>query len=105
MIGPNAKQIIQKWSDLGMKARFQHIREASVLGFDVDLYIDLDPTDLPFFLDDLQYMRHHFEVFLTVSLFCLTTEEMERIERFDAYMDKQDAYIAYQNWTHKALQT
>ncbi|KAM1524790.1 hypothetical protein ACFX10_009346 [Malus domestica] len=33
---PDAERIIQKTSDPGLKARFQHIREARVLGFVVD---------------------------------------------------------------------
>ncbi|KAM2557538.1 hypothetical protein TB2_014649 [Malus domestica] len=38
----------------GLKARFQHIREAQVLGFEVDPYTDIDAADLPFSIDDLQ---------------------------------------------------
>lgn len=63
LTGHDAEQIIQKWLDLGMKTRFQHICEASVLGFDVDPYPNLNPADFLFSLDDLQYLRHHFEVF------------------------------------------
>ncbi|KAM2674252.1 hypothetical protein EV2_015469 [Malus domestica] len=51
---PDAEQIIQKTSDPGLKARFQHIREARVLGFEVDPYTDIDAADLPFSMDDLQ---------------------------------------------------
>lgn len=84
LTGPQDKQIIQKWSDLGMKAKFQHIREASVLGFDVNPYTNLDPTDLSFSLNDLQYLQHYFEVFTAVSLFSLTAKEMEHVQRLDA---------------------
>ncbi|KAM1010269.1 hypothetical protein ACFX2C_045766 [Malus domestica] len=50
---PDAEQIIQKTSDPGLKARFQHIREARVLGFEVDPYTDIDAADLPFSIEDL----------------------------------------------------
>lgn len=88
-----------------MKTRFQHIHEASVLGFDVDPYIDVVPADLSFSLDDLQYLLHHFEIFSTVSLFGLTVEENERVTRLDAYLNTRDTSIAYQEMTYKALQT
>lgn len=101
----DAEQIIQKWSNLGMKARFQHIRKASVLDFNMDLYTDLNPTDFPFSLDELQYLWHHFEVFSAVSLFGLMIKEMERVTRLDAYLDIRNAHIAYQEQTRKALQT
>ena len=87
---PDAKQIIQKNSDIGLKARFQHIREARVLGFDVDPYTDIGPTELPFSLEDLQYLRDHFEVFSAVSLF------RAPVARLDAYLDIKDARIMYQ---------
>ena len=45
----DAERIIQKDSDLGLKARFQHIREARVLGFGVYPYTDIDPGELRFF--------------------------------------------------------
>ena len=60
---PDAERIIQANSDPGMKARFQHIREARVLGFSVEPYTDIDSSELPFSLEDLQYLRYHFEVF------------------------------------------
>ena len=66
---PDAERIIQKNSDLGMKARFQHIREARVLGFTVNPFTDINPG---FSLEDLQYLRYHFVVFSAVSLFGLT---------------------------------
>ena len=82
---PDAERIIQKNSDTGLKARFQHIHEARVLGFDVDPYIDIDAAELPFSLEDLQYLRYHFEVFSTVSFFGLTVDETERVARLDAF--------------------
>ncbi|KAM2146607.1 hypothetical protein ACFX1Q_003446 [Malus domestica] len=51
---PDAERIIQKTSDPGLKARFQHIREARVLGFEVDPYTDIDAVDLHFSIEDLQ---------------------------------------------------
>ena len=93
---PDAERIIQANSDPGMKARFQHIREARVLGFSVEPYTDIDSSELPFSLEDLQYLRYHFEVFSAVSLFGLTTDEMRRVERLDAYLDTRNARIAYQ---------
>ncbi|KAM2471470.1 hypothetical protein ACFX1W_046746 [Malus domestica] len=53
LIYPDAERIIQKTSDPGLKARFQHIREARVLGFEVDPYTDIDAADLPFSMEDL----------------------------------------------------
>ncbi|KAM1147169.1 hypothetical protein ACFX2I_038859 [Malus domestica] len=50
---PDAEQIIQNTSDPGLKARFQHIREDRVLGFEVDPYTDIDAADLPFSIEDL----------------------------------------------------
>ena len=50
---PDAERIIQKTSDPGLKAGFQHIREARVLGFEVDPYTDIDAADFPFSMDDL----------------------------------------------------
>ncbi|KAM1111917.1 hypothetical protein ACFX2B_044229 [Malus domestica] len=93
---PDAERIIQKTSDPGLKARFQHIREARVFGFEVDPYIDINAADLPFSLEDLQYLRYHFEVFSAVSLFGLTTDEIARIARLDAYLDTRDARLHYQ---------
>ncbi|KAM1980458.1 hypothetical protein ACFX15_037070 [Malus domestica] len=93
---PDAERIIQKTSDPGLKARFQHIREARVLGFEVDPYTDIDAADLPFSMEDLQYLRYHFEVFSAVSLFGLTTDEIARVARLDAYLDTRDARIHYQ---------
>ncbi|KAM1440206.1 hypothetical protein ACFXTO_013993 [Malus domestica] len=93
---PDAERIIQKTSDPGLKARFQHIREARVLGFEVDPYTDINAADLPFSLEDLQYLRYHFEVFSAVSLFGLTTDEIARIARLDAYLDTRDARLHYQ---------
>ena len=93
---PDAERIIQKNSDPGLKARFQHIREAQVLGFSVDPYTDINASELPFSLEDLQYLRYHFEVFSAVSLFGLTADEMRRVERLDAYLDIRNARIAYQ---------
>ncbi|KAM1035862.1 hypothetical protein ACFX2J_038872 [Malus domestica] len=94
---PDAERIIQKTSDPGLKARFQHIREARVLGFEVDPYTDINAADLPFSLEDLQYLRYHFEVFSAVSLFGLTTDEIARIARLDAYLDTRDARLHYQD--------
>ncbi|KAM2605482.1 hypothetical protein TB2_034282 [Malus domestica] len=71
---PDAERIIQKTSDPGLKASFQHIREARVFGFEVDPYTDIDAVDLPFSMKDLQYLRYHFEVFSTVFLFGLTAD-------------------------------
>ncbi|KAM1033240.1 hypothetical protein ACFX2C_036810 [Malus domestica] len=93
---PDAERIIQKTSDPGLKARFQHIREARVLGFEVDPYTDIDAADLPFSMEDLQYLRYHFEVFSAASLFGLTTDEITRVARLDAYLDTRDARIMYQ---------
>ncbi|KAM2168296.1 hypothetical protein ACFX1Q_037756 [Malus domestica] len=92
----DAERIIQKTSDPGLKARFQHIREARVLGFEVDPYTDIDAADLPFSIEDLQSLRYHFEVFLAVSLFGLTTDEIACVARLDAYLDTRDARIHYQ---------
>ncbi|KAM1940387.1 hypothetical protein ACFX13_028096 [Malus domestica] len=93
---PDAERIIQKTSDLGLKARFQHIREARVLGFEVDPYTNIGAADLPFSIEDLQYLRYHFEVFLAVSLFGLKADEIARVARLDAYLDTRDARIQYQ---------
>ncbi|KAM2660810.1 hypothetical protein EV2_023189 [Malus domestica] len=93
---PDAEQIIQKTSDPGLKARFQHIREARVLGFEVDPYTDIDAADLPFSIEDLQCLRYHFEVFLAVSLFGLTADEIAHVARLDAYLDTRDARMHYQ---------
>ncbi|KAM1304566.1 hypothetical protein ACFX2F_022213 [Malus domestica] len=49
-----------------------------VLSFEVDPYTDIDIAELPFSLDDLQHLRHHFEVFSTVSFFDLTTDEKDQ---------------------------
>ncbi|KAM1394253.1 hypothetical protein ACFX2F_030318 [Malus domestica] len=80
----------------GLKARFQHIREARVLGFEVNPYTDIDTADLPFSMEDLQYLRYHFEVFSAVSLFGLTADEITRVTRLDAYLNTRDARIMYQ---------
>ncbi|KAM2856051.1 hypothetical protein PS2_000458 [Malus domestica] len=80
----------------GLKARFQDIREARVLGFEVDPYTNIDAADLPFSMEDIQYLRYHFEVFLVVSLFSLTTDEITRVTRLDAYLNTRDARIMYQ---------
>ncbi|KAM2302548.1 hypothetical protein ACFX1S_033341 [Malus domestica] len=50
---PDVEQIIQNTTDPGMKARFQHIREARVFSFEVEPYTDIDITELPFSLEDL----------------------------------------------------
>ncbi|KAM2057914.1 hypothetical protein ACFX16_030550 [Malus domestica] len=47
-------------------------------------------------MEDLQYLRYHFEVFSAVSLFGLTTDEIARVARLDAYLDTRDAWIHYQ---------
>ncbi|KAM1850919.1 hypothetical protein ACFX13_015040 [Malus domestica] len=96
LICPDAERIIQKTSDPGLKARFQHIREARVLRFEVDPYTDIDAADFPFSMEDLQYLRYHFEVFSAVSLFGLTTDEIARVARLDAYLNTRDARIHYQ---------
>ncbi|KAM1966180.1 hypothetical protein ACFX15_046431 [Malus domestica] len=93
---PDVEQIIQNTSDPGLKARFQHIREARVLSFEVDPYNDIDAVDLYFSSEDLQYLRYHFEVFSAVSLFSLTADEMTRVARLDAYLDTRKARIMYQ---------
>ncbi|KAM0978787.1 hypothetical protein ACFX2C_014719 [Malus domestica] len=92
----DAERIIQKTSDPGLKARFQHIREARVLGFEVDPYTDIDAADLHFSMEDLQYLLYYFEVFSVVSLFSLTTDEITRVAWLDAYLDTRDARIMYQ---------
>ena len=71
----DAEQIIQKTTDLAMKARFQHIRKARVLGFEVDPYTNINPVELPFSLEDLQFLRYHFKVCSALALFGLTTDE------------------------------
>ena len=101
---PDAKLIIQTTTDSGMKARFQHIRDALVLGFEVDTYTDINTADFPFSLDDLQYLWYHFEVFLAVTLFGLTANEKESLVLLDAYLNTRDVRIAYQEQTRKALQ-
>ncbi|KAM1556892.1 hypothetical protein ACFX10_040376 [Malus domestica] len=93
---PDAEQIIQKTTDPTIKDRFQHIREAKVLGFEVDPYTDIDIAELPFSLEDLQHLRYHFEVFSTVSLSSITANETERVARLDAYLDTRNARIAYE---------
>ncbi|KAM2661192.1 hypothetical protein EV2_023530 [Malus domestica] len=93
---PDAERIIQNTSDPRLKARFQHILEACVLGFEVDPYTDIDAADLPFSMKDLQYLRYHFKVFSAVSLFGLTIDEITRVARLDAYLDTRDARIMYQ---------
>ncbi|KAM1199889.1 hypothetical protein ACFX2J_016208 [Malus domestica] len=93
---PDTERVIQKTSDPGLKARFQHIREARVLGFEVDPYTDIDAADLPFSMEDLQYLRYHFEVFSAVSLFGLMADEVARVARLDAYLDIRDARLHYQ---------
>ncbi|KAM1233695.1 hypothetical protein ACFX2J_003375 [Malus domestica] len=87
----------------GLKARFRHIREARILGFEIDPYTDIDATDLPFSMEDLQYLRYHFEVFSAVSLFGLTADEISRVARLDAYLDTRDARIMYQEQAHVAV--
>lgn len=47
-------------------------------------------------MEDLQYLRYHFEVFSAVSLFGLTTYEITRVARLDAYLDTRDARLHYQ---------
>ncbi|KAM2147393.1 hypothetical protein ACFX1Q_004149 [Malus domestica] len=93
---PDVERIIQKTSEPGLKARFQHIREGRVLGFEVDPYTDIDAADLPFSMEDLQYLRYHFEVFSAVSLFGLMADEIARVAWLDAYLDTRDARIMYQ---------
>lgn len=87
-----------------MKARFQHIREARVLSFEVEPYTYIDTAELFFSLEDLQYLWYHFEVFSAVSFFSLTVDEKEYVVRLDAYLDTRDACIAYQEQTRKASQ-
>ncbi|KAM2554429.1 hypothetical protein TB2_018550 [Malus domestica] len=93
---PDAEQIIQKTTDPAMKARFQHIREAKVLGFEVDPYTDIDTAELLFSLDDLQHLRYNFEVFSAVSLFGLMANETEWVARLDAYLDTKKVRITYE---------
>ncbi|KAM1733568.1 hypothetical protein ACFX14_018966 [Malus domestica] len=50
---PDVEHIIQKWSDLGMKTRFQHIGKARVLGFEVGPDTDIDIANLPFSFEDV----------------------------------------------------
>ncbi|KAM1236919.1 hypothetical protein ACFX2H_037633 [Malus domestica] len=87
-----------------MKARFQRIREARVIGFEVNLYMDIDMAELSFSLENLQYLRHHFEVFSIVSLFGLTADEKDQVTRLGAYLNTRDTWIAYEELAHKALQ-
>ncbi|KAM2824925.1 hypothetical protein COP1_034776 [Malus domestica] len=47
-------------------------------------------------MEDLQYLRYHFEVFSAVSLFGLTTDEIARVARLDAYLDTRNARLHYQ---------
>ncbi|KAM2888577.1 hypothetical protein FF1_012287 [Malus domestica] len=47
-------------------------------------------------MEDLQYLQYHFEVFLAVSLFGLTVDEITRVAWLDAYLDTRDARIMYQ---------
>ncbi|KAM2696637.1 hypothetical protein EV1_041002 [Malus domestica] len=47
-------------------------------------------------MEDLQYLRYHFEVFSAVSLFGLTIDEIARVAWLDAYLDTRDARIQYQ---------
>ncbi|KAM2724731.1 hypothetical protein EV1_027519 [Malus domestica] len=101
---PDAEQNIQKTTDPAMKARFQHIREAKVLGFKVDPYTNIDIVELLFSLEDLQHLRYHFEVFSAVSLFGLTIDEEDRVARLDAYLDIRDARITYEERARKTLQ-
>ncbi|KAM1292074.1 hypothetical protein ACFX2I_019000 [Malus domestica] len=101
---PDAEQIIQKTTDPMMKARFQHIREARVLDFEVDPYTNIDTVKLPFSLDDLPYLRYQFEVFSAVSLFGLTVDETERVARLDAYLDTRNAHIAYEEQARRIRQ-
>ncbi|KAM1888435.1 hypothetical protein ACFX13_046558 [Malus domestica] len=101
---PNVEQIIQKTTDPAMKARFQHIREAKVLGFEVDPYTNIDIAELLFSLKDLQHIRYHFEVFSAVSLFGLTADKKYRVARLDAYLDTRDARIVYEERVCKTLQ-
>ncbi|KAM0956066.1 hypothetical protein ACFX2A_024887 [Malus domestica] len=86
-----------------MKTRFQYIREARVLGFEVDPYTNIDITELPFSLEDLQHLRYHFKVFLAVSLFGLTVDEKDRVTRLDTYLDTRDARISYEERARKTL--
>ncbi|KAM0989207.1 hypothetical protein ACFX2A_013291 [Malus domestica] len=86
---PNTKQIIQKWFDLGMKARFQHIHETNVLDFNMDLYTDMDPANYYF----LEMICNICDIILRFSLSC------------HYYLDTQDACITHQELTHKALET
>lgn len=71
----------QSESNLALKAMFQYIREAKILGFEVDSYVDIDLTKLPFSLDDLWYIPGRFQVFSIVSLFNLIEAETKRIKR------------------------
>ncbi|KAM1941474.1 hypothetical protein ACFX13_029050 [Malus domestica] len=87
-----------------MKARFQHIREARVLGFEVDPYTYIDTAELPFSLEDLQHLRYYFQVFSAVSLFGLTTDEKVRVARLDTYLDTRNAQIAYEERARKIRQ-
>ncbi|KAM2291861.1 hypothetical protein ACFXTI_026678 [Malus domestica] len=100
----DTEQIIQKTTDKAIKARFQHLCEARVIGFEVNPYTDTDTTELHFSLEDLQYLRYHLEVFLAVSLFGLTADENDRVARLDAYLDTRDARIAFKERVRKALQ-
>ncbi|KAM1344340.1 hypothetical protein ACFX2I_008314 [Malus domestica] len=87
-----------------MKARFQHIREAKVLGFEVDPYMDIDTVELLFSLEYLQHFRYHFEVFSAVSLFSLTVDEKDRVARLDTYLDTRNTRIAYEERARKMRQ-
>ncbi|KAB2617912.1 beta-glucosidase 24-like [Pyrus ussuriensis x Pyrus communis] len=104
LICPNTEQIIQNTTDPGIKARFQHIREARVLVFKVNPYTRIDAVDLPFSFEEFQYLRYHFEVFSVVAPFDLMIDEKERMAQLDTYLDTRDVRIVYQEWTRKALQ-
>ncbi|KAM1600636.1 hypothetical protein TB2_024418 [Malus domestica] len=98
---PDAEQIIQKTTNPTMKARFQHIREAKVLDFEVDPYTNIDIAELIFSLEGLQHLRYHFEVFLAVSFFGLTANEKDRVARLNTYLDTRNAQIAYEERARK----
>lgn len=60
LTSPATEPIIDWQSESGMKARFQHIREARVLGFIVEPYTNIGLTKSTFSLNDLRYLRGHF---------------------------------------------
>lgn len=88
------------------KLGFSTFAKPKILGFEVDSYVDIEPTKLPFSLDDLWYIRNCFQVFSTVSLFGLIETETKRIEwRLHSSLDTWNAKIAFQCQVYKVAQS